>query len=84
MKDLKPDQGKEKQDTYLSQDLAVVSLKNNNHLLPPQKTYGILRKRETEFVREPENRPLRDLHHIICLVGMAHTLDLWDYLINLL
>ena len=37
MKDVKPDQGKEKQDTYLSQDLAQVSLKNNNHPLPPKK-----------------------------------------------
>ena len=84
VKDLKTDQGKEKQDIYLSQDLAEVSLKNNNHPPTPKKTYEILRKRETEFVWEPENGPLRDLHHIMCLVGMPHALDLWDYLINLL
>lgn len=32
MKDLKPDEGKEKQDTnLLTQDVAVVSLKDNNN-----------------------------------------------------
>lgn len=81
MKDLKPDEGKEKQDTnLLTQDLAVVSLKDNNNN-NKKNCCGILQKTESEFALEPDNAPLRDHHRIRYLVCVWYALDLWDYLV---